>query len=87
MCSLAPVLGLIRQAHSTQQQASMPQHEKCAKATVWVALIIASKANFWITTEPFNKQIQFQHNKFKTNVTIRAIIGQFFRTEDTMYPC
>ena len=75
MRSLDPVLGLLRQAHSTQQQALISQHQKCVKATVWVGLMIASKAIFWITTEPPNKQIQFQHNKFKTNVTIRAING------------
>jgi len=64
------VLGLLRQAHSTQQQALISQHQKCVKATVWVGLMIASKAIFWITTEPPNKQIQFQHNKFKTNVNV-----------------
>ena len=53
----------------------MPQHRKCAKATVWVVLVLASNTIFWVAAEPYNKQIQFQHNKFKTNVTIRAING------------
>jgi len=46
----------------------MPQHRKCAKATVWVVLVVASNTIFWVAAEPYNKQIQFQHNKFKTNV-------------------